>query len=104
MHDIGKGIEPYNHVEAGLQALEDLISERTHFLIANHMHAHDVRNGTIRGKGESRELQGHVAGLRGLDAAQRVRQRRPRAGAVVGTVDEAIDYLRELERQNEGEE
>ena len=34
--------------------------------------------------------------LRELDDAGRV------PGAVVGTVDEAIDYLRELRRSNEG--
>src|SRR5262249_11046150 len=33
LHDIGKGIDPYNHVEAGLSALEGLITERTAFFI-----------------------------------------------------------------------
>ncbi len=102
LHDIGKGIEPYNHVEAGLQALEDLITPRTHWLIANHMNAHDVRNGTIGGK-LKRELAASpdfedLMLLNECDNAGRV------PGAVVGTVDEALDYLRELERQNEGGE
>ena len=35
--------------------------------------------------------------LRELDCAGRVR------GAVVGTVDEALDYLKELSRENAGE-
>jgi HD domain len=101
LHDVGKGIEPYNHVEAGLQALEDLITARTQWLIANHMHAHDVRNGTIGGK-LKRELQASpdfedLMLLNECDDAGRER------GAVVGTVDEALDYLRDLERQNEGE-
>jgi hypothetical protein len=102
LHDVGKGIEPYNHVEAGLQALEDLITERTHFLIANHMEAHEVRNGTIGAK-RKRELQASpdfedLMLLNECDNAGR------EPGAVVGTVDEALDYIRELARQNEGEE
>jgi HD domain len=100
LHDVGKGIEPYNHVEAGLQALEDLITERTRFLIANHMHAHDVRSGTI-GARLKRELMASpdfedLMLLNECDVAGRER------GAVVGTVDDALDYLRELARQNEG--
>jgi hypothetical protein len=100
LHDVGKGIELYNHVEAGLQALEELITERTHFLIANHMHAHEVRNSTI-GARLKRELMASpdfddLMLLNECDVAGRER------GAVVGTVDEALDYLRELARQNEG--
>src|SRR5205085_9925555 len=29
LHDVGKGLDPYNHVEAGLEALDGLITERT---------------------------------------------------------------------------
>src|SRR5262245_27588149 len=29
LHDVGKGLDPYDHVNAGLQALEGLITERT---------------------------------------------------------------------------
>src|SRR5947208_2710018 len=31
LHDVGKGIDPGNHVEAALQALDGLITERTQF-------------------------------------------------------------------------
>src|SRR5439155_24328485 len=47
LHDIGKGIDRANHVEAGLQALDGLITERTQFLIANHMPAHEYRKCTL---------------------------------------------------------
>jgi hypothetical protein len=101
LHDIGKGIDPGDHVAAGLSALEGLITERTRFFIAHHMDAHAYRAGTL-GARLRRELQASpdfddLLLLRRLDDAGRV------PGAVVGTVDEALDYLKELERSNEGE-
>jgi hypothetical protein len=98
LHDVGKGIDRANHVEAGLQALDDLITERTHFLIANHMHAHAYRKGTL-GARMCRSLESSpdfedLMVLQECDAGGRV------SGAIVGTVDEALDYLRELERSN----
>src|SRR5262249_39065559 len=50
LHDVGKGIDPIDHVGAGLQALEGLISERTQFLIEHHMQALDYRAGTLAAK------------------------------------------------------
>jgi len=99
LHDIGKGIDRGRHVEAALEALEGLITERTTFLIANHMHAHDYRAGKL-GARLRRELAASpdfedLLLLQECDAGGRV------SGAVVGTVDEALDYLRELQRSNE---
>jgi predicted nucleotidyltransferase len=98
LHDVGKGIEPGNHVQAGLSALERLITERTKFFIANHMHAHEYRSGTL---GARRRWELEASGdfedlllLSQLDKEGRV------PGAIVGTVDEALDYLKELERSN----
>jgi hypothetical protein len=101
LHDVGKGLDRANHVEAALQALEGLISPRTAFLIANHMHAHAYRQGTL-GARLRRQLEASpdfedLLLLQECDEAGRV------PGATVGTVDEAIDYLRDLERYNEGE-
>ena len=39
LHDVGKGLDPHDHVEAGLSALDGLITERTRFFIAHHMDA-----------------------------------------------------------------
>src|SRR5438270_274594 len=50
LHDVGKAIDPRDHVGAGLLALEGLITERTQFLIAHHMDAHGVRSGKIGAK------------------------------------------------------
>ena len=57
LDDVGKGIDPGNHVEAGLQALKGLITERTQFLIANHMLAHDYRSGKL---GRVRHVSGRI--------------------------------------------
>jgi hypothetical protein len=100
LHDVGKGLDRAHHVEAALQGLDGLITERTRFLIEHHMHAHDYRAGKL-GARLRRELEASpdfedLLLLRECDDAGRV------AGAPVGTVDEALDYLRELERSNNG--
>jgi hypothetical protein len=98
LHDIGKGIDPANHVGAALEALEGLITERTQFLIENHMLAQELKIGTIghrqRLRLESSEDFEDLMLLRDLDDRGRVR------GARVGTLDDALDYLRELAREN----
>ncbi len=98
LHDVGKGIDPADHVAAGLQALDGLITDRTKFLIEQHMLAHDYRAGTLPAK-QRQKLKAspdfdELLLLSELDQAGRV------PGAVVGTVDEALEYLRELERSN----
>jgi hypothetical protein len=100
LHDVGKGLDRAHHVEAALQALDGLITARTRFLIEHHMHAHDYRAGKL-GARLRRELEASpdfedLLLLRECDDAGRV------SGAAVGTVDEALDYLRELERNNNG--
>src|SRR5262249_46309463 len=50
LHDIGKGIDPADHVGAALSALEGLITERSRFFIEHHMHAHEHRLGTLSGE------------------------------------------------------
>jgi predicted nucleotidyltransferase len=101
LHDVGKGLDRGNHVQAGLDALEGLITERTAWLIGHHMDAQAYRNGTL-GARMRRELQASpdfedLMLLREVDDRGRV------SGAIVGTVDEALDYLKELARENEGE-
>jgi hypothetical protein len=98
LHDVGKGLDRADHVTAGLSVLEGAITERTRFFIEQHMHAHDYRAGTLPAK-LRRELEASpdfedLLLLRQLDDQGRV------PGAVVGTADEALDYLKELERSN----
>jgi len=98
LHDVGKGLDPYDHVAAGLQALDGLITERTTFFIANHMLALEHKAGTLghrqRLKLETSDDFEDLMLLRECDNGGRV------PGAIVGTVDEALSFLRELEREN----
>lgn len=98
LHDVGKGLDPYDHVAAGLQALDGLITERTRFFIEHHMQVRDYTAGKL-----SREVRRMLETspdfedlllLRECDDAGRT------PGALVGTLDEALDYLKELERSN----
>lgn len=98
LHDVGKGIDPFDHVAAGVQALEGLVTGRTLWLIENHMLALEYKAGTL-GYRQRKRLEDHeefedLMLLRELDTRGRV------PGARVCTVDEALDYLRELDRQN----
>jgi hypothetical protein len=99
LHDVGKAIDPSDHVEAALQALEGAITERTRWLIAHHMEAQGIYAGTLGTKARARiqqsEYYDDLMLLHELDRRGRVR------GAVVSDVDEAIEFLRDLAEQDE---
>ena len=100
LHDVGKAIDPLDHVTAGLQALDGLITDRTAWLIEHHMIAHEYRAGTLGGRAKKRleasENFDDLMALEACDSGGRV------PGATVGTVDEALEFLRQTERENEG--
>jgi predicted HD phosphohydrolase/predicted nucleotidyltransferase len=94
LHDVGKAIDPSDHVEAALQALEDTITERTAWLIAHHMEPNALHAGTLGAKARARlqqsEYYDDLMLLNELDRRGRVR------GAFVCELDEALEFLREL--------
>ena len=94
LHDVGKGIDPYDHVEAGLQALDGLITERTYWLIENHMLAQEYKAGTlgqkVRKRLEASDDFEDLMLLRECDNAGRV------PGVIVGSVDEALATIRQI--------
>jgi len=98
LHDVGKGLDPYDHVAAGLMALDGIISERTAWLIEHHMQAMEFKAGTLGFKAckrlEASEDFEDLMLLRDCDDAGRV------PGARVGTVDEALEFIRDVERSN----
>ncbi len=100
LHDVGKGIDPYDHVGAGMQALDGLITPRTAFLIENHMLALEYQAGTLgfkaRKKLEASEDFDDLMLMRELDTRGRV------PGVPAPTVDEALEFLKQLERDNRG--
>ena len=100
LHDVGKGIDRSAHVQAALDALEGLITERTAFFIGNHMLAQEYKAGKLgfksRRRLEDSEDFDDLMLLRELDDRGRV------PGVTVPTVDEALDFLKQLERDNKG--
>ena len=94
LHDVGKGIDPHDHVSAGLSALEGAISPRTEFLIAHHMDAQAYNDRTLghraRKRLEESEDFEDLMLLRDLDSAGRQR------GVEVCSVEQAIEHIRSL--------
>ena len=94
LHDIGKGIDASNHVESGLEAISELITERTHWLIANHMEAHRIFDGTIGSRAHRRlrenESYEELLLLSECDRGGRV------PGVETTELEDAIDYIRTL--------
>jgi predicted nucleotidyltransferase len=98
LHDVGKGIDPVNHVAAALEALDGLITDRTRFFIEHHMDAHAHREGTIGARLKQKlEASPDFDDLMLLNQCDRAGRE---AGVMVGTLDEALDFLKELERNN----
>jgi hypothetical protein len=99
LHDVGKGIDPQNHVAAGLRALGDTISDRTAWLIENHSLARGFLDGRIgvraRRRLQQSESYEELILLAKCDLAGRV------PGAKVPELDEALDQLRELAAHND---
>ncbi|MGF1579935.1 MAG: HD domain-containing protein [Gemmataceae bacterium] len=99
LHDVGKGIDRSDHVNSGLEVLEGYVTDRTEFFIRHHMDAHLYRTGEL-GMSMKKRLASspdfdELMLLSECDKGGRV------PGAIVGTLDEALDYLRELEQYNE---
>lgn len=97
LHDLGKGIDPGDHVTAGLESLEGHITERTSWLIEHHMEAHKISDRTIGQRAHLRLQQSpdyeDLVLLGECDRAGR------QPGVDVPSLDEALDYLRDLARQ-----
>ncbi len=96
LHDVGKAIDPYNHVPAGLEALAGFITPRTAWLIEHHMEGHALHDGTLGVRARRRLEESpdfdELLILSRCDRAGRV------PGAQVSDLDEALDHLRELSR------
>jgi len=96
LHDVGKGIDPQDHVRSGLDALQDFITERTYWLIEQHMETHKINDGTI-GARAKRRLQAHpdyetLCLLGECDRAGRV------PGVPTPSLDEALEEIRDVAR------
>jgi hypothetical protein len=94
LHDVGKGIDPQDHVAAGLEALGEYITPRTRWLIEHHMEAQRILDGTI-GVRAHRRLKNNESYEELVLLAQCDREGR-QPGVEAPELDEALDYLRDL--------
>ncbi|HUY88432.1 MAG TPA: HD domain-containing protein [Pirellulales bacterium] len=96
LHDVGKAIDPHDHVAAGLEALEDSITERTAWLIEHHMEGQAALDGTLGHRARKRLAESEDFDEL-LLLAQCDRQGRV-AGVAVPELEEALESIRELAR------
>ncbi len=94
LHDVGKAIDPQDHVVAALEALDGFITERTFWLIEHHMLAHQVIDRTI-GARAHRRLKQNESFEELVLLGQCDRNGRQR-GVPASELDEALDYIRNL--------
>jgi hypothetical protein len=98
LHDVGKAIDPRDHIAAGVDALRGSVTARTLWLVEHHMDA-PGRGTPARGAPpESADWLDDLALLREVDDAARI------PGATVPTVEEALDALRALEAENDADD
>lgn len=94
LHDVGKAIDPQDPVGAGLEALGEHITPRTHWLISHLQQAHELRDGMLglraRRRLEESEYFEELTMLAECDRHGRA------VGARVPELSEALHYLREL--------
>jgi len=98
LHDVGKAIDPLNHMAAGVEALRGAVPDRTLWLIEHHMDLLSGRERTLparlRRELESSEYFDDLKLLRELDDAGRV------PGEQVDSIDEVLDYLKGLAEES----
>jgi predicted HD phosphohydrolase len=96
LHDVGKAIDPRDHVAAGLEALDGFITPRTTWLIAHHMDAQAIHARTLGARARRRlEQSDSYEELMVLAQCDRLGRQ---VGVEVPELDEALDYVRELAR------
>ena len=96
LHDVGKAVDPKNHVEAGLAELAGLITPRTAWLIEHHVEACRLLDGTL-GVRCQRRLSGEPS-FDELMLLAECDQSGRQTGVPVPDIDEALDCIRELEK------
>ena len=95
LHDVGKAIDAPDHVAAAVDSLRGAVPERTLWLIEHHMDLLAGRDRNLNARArqalEESEYLDDLKLLREVDNAGRV------PGTPVGTVEEALAYLKGLE-------
>jgi hypothetical protein len=99
LHDVGKAIDRKDHIGAGLAALEGLITPRTAWFIEHHTEANQLAEGRLGARARRRlEADENFDELTLFSKCDRGGRER---NVQIPDLDEAIEYLRELDRQCE---
>lgn len=96
LHDVGKALDPHDHVAAALEALEGHITPRAAWLIEHHMAAHQLHDGTLGVR--SRRRLAASEDFDDLMLLSRCDRQGRQRGVETPDLDEALDHLRELAR------
>lgn len=99
VHDVGRAIDRADPVAAGIEALGDLVTPRTRWLVESLATAHAHADGTLGLRARHR-LEAHPDFLDVLLLAEADRRGRVR-GADAASLDEAIAFLRSLDAGDE---
>jgi hypothetical protein len=94
LHDVGKAIDPRDHVAAGLEALDGYITPRTAWLIEHHREALSLCDGTL-GVRSRRRLEAVESFDELILLAECDRQGKA-IGVPVVDVQDALAYIRDL--------
>jgi hypothetical protein len=96
LHDVGKAIDPKNHVDAGLAELAGQITARTAWLIEHHVEACRLLDGTL-GVRSQRRLSAEPS-FDELILLAECDQSGRQTGVQVPDIEEALSHLRHLEQ------
>lgn len=99
LHDVGKGIDPRDHVNAGMAVLRGRVSERVLWLIENHGLAQRVLDGTAGAR--ARRRLGTAEDAEALDLLTACDREGRLPGRIVCTPEEALQFLQDLEAEND---
>lgn len=96
LHDVGKGIDPVEHIESALSALDGYVTDRTAWLIEQHTAAQKFLDGSLGARARKR-LQRHEDYDSLLLLARADRDGRV-PGGNAPPLDDALEYIREVAR------
>lgn len=97
LHDVGKAIDPHDHVNAALESLADIVTVRTAWFIQHHPDGQAILEGTLGVRaGRRLRLSEDYDELLVLSRCDREGRRQ---GVPVPDVEEALEYVRELDEQ-----
>lgn len=99
LHDVGKAIDPRDHVKAGLRAIEDCTSPRTRWFVENLPLAKQWLNGSV-GRRLRARLESHPDFEQLIELARLDRQGR-KVGAKVRDLESVLADLERLAREND---